>query len=70
MDSITLLYTDREGGEWQPWGDEPLPTPLDLRKRHELYKDGKVQIGTRFVHALRYPNGEEWDCFNGWRKKA
>ena len=70
MDSIKLLYTDGHGGGWQPWGDHPLPTHLDLQKRHDLYKDKRVQIGTRFVHALRYPNGDEWDCINGWRKKA
>jgi hypothetical protein len=56
------FYTDEEGSVWLKWPNGRVPL-ADLEKRNPHF----VMVGGFKVHSLRFPNGAEWDCVNGWR---
>lgn len=68
MDGLQIAYY--EGSEWVPWEHEPF-TPDDLPKAVKPYSHGRVSFryGPPF-HAVKFPNGLEWDCVGGWRNAA
>jgi hypothetical protein len=63
-------YTTVEGGKWYPWSLEGI-TESQLASALALYnvvnvrlKAGTIRVS---VHTLKFLDGREWDCINGWR---
>lgn len=62
-------YTEKEGEIWREWAGPDLDAfLLEERKGRRGCSQTYVVICEIKVHALRFPNGRVWDCFNGWRK--
>lgn len=67
-------YAEREGGRWREWilggiYQSDLPESRILKSFDDGGACYGVIIKDQFVHALRFRDGREWDCINGWRKK-
>lgn len=79
-------FTMEEGGELHPWPFKPSVKPSNpellcnaFRKRRVAsrrgpfveWRDRRVRYGVRiWFHSLVLSDGAEWDCVNGFRKKA
>lgn len=63
-------YTEREGGDWISWHWGPITESNWFLKRSRgvitmTAGDHLIQL-----HAVKFSDGREWDCKNGWRQYA
>jgi hypothetical protein len=74
-DTRPTFFTIVNGGDWHPWPEWlPGPTTSDLAQRdgsalrQVLFRIAKRPFTIVFyVHSVQFPDGSEWDCYNGWR---
>lgn len=74
MISDVTHFTLEEGGGWHSWPFRPEVKPSNpdlsvLRDRKSVTWRGRAGDGVKIkFHALRFSDGRQWDCINGFRK--
>jgi len=58
----------RRGGCWASFS-EYEETDQSMKTVFLAIRNSRGAVVFQEVHALRFENGREWDCYNGWRQQ-
>lgn len=68
-----IAFTAKDGGKWLPWMGECVSEEI-LADRAAYTKHNRNPVATLWqgtqrikLHSLKFADGREWDCINGWR---
>ena len=68
---IKIQYTSRKGGSWEmgklKMSVAKLERVLNYISEVGVFLGGLTSIEGVWFHAIRLPDGREWDCVNGWQ---